>query len=227
MARTLEPQYEACFAEPPVTLGPMTGSSWRWNAKRMTWYCSRYKFISRMLAGLSSAAEIGCADAFASRIVAQEVPDLTLYDFDPVWVRAAKDGGALEFAKAVHCVDITKDPLGEKYNGIYCCDMIEHVYPKDEPAMMENVCRSLYRDGIFIAGAPSLEFQQYSQLPRHEGGSGELSRVHVNCRSGEMMRADMRKYFRNVLLFSMNDEVVHTGDPRMAAYLFTVCIGPR
>lgn len=218
MARTLEKQYEPCFAERPVTLGPMTGSSWRWNPKRLTWYCSRYKFIARMLAGVGSAAEIGCADGFASRIVAQEVPLLTLYDFDPVWVRAALDAGALEFAKGVHCLDITKDWLGRQFGGIYCCDMIEHVRPQDEPAMMENVCRSLWPDGIFIAGAPSLEFQQYA---------GEMSRAHVNCRSGEKMRADMRQYFRNVLLFSMNDEVVHTGDPRMAAYLFAVCIGPR
>ena len=33
----------------------------------------------------------------------------------------------------------------------------------------------------------------------------------------------MLKYFENVFLFSMNDEVVHTGFSPMAHYLFVIC----
>ncbi len=37
------------------------------------------------------------------------------------------------------------------------------------------------------------------------------------------MKALLEHYFENVFLFSMNDEVVHTGYYPMAHYLFAVC----
>ena len=33
----------------------------------------------------------------------------------------------------------------------------------------------------------------------------------------------MQKFFHNVFVFSMNDEVIHTGFQPMAHYLWTVC----
>ena len=41
------------------------------------------------------------------------------------------------------------------------------------------------------------------------------------------MREVMGRFYHNVLLFSMNDEVVHTGYHAMAHYLFAVCCGPK
>mgnify|MGYP007028595943 CR=1 FL=1 len=35
------------------------------------------------------------------------------------------------------------------------------------------------------------------------------------------------RFFDNVFLFSMNDEVVHTGFTPMAHYLFALCVGPK
>jgi hypothetical protein len=37
----------------------------------------------------------------------------------------------------------------------------------------------------------------------------------------------MERYFHAVFLFSMNDEVVHTGFAPMAHYLIAVCTGKR
>jgi len=37
----------------------------------------------------------------------------------------------------------------------------------------------------------------------------------------------MERHFENVFLFSMNDEVVHTGFTPLAHYLFALCVGPR
>jgi hypothetical protein len=34
-------------------------------------------------------------------------------------------------------------------------------------------------------------------------------------------------YFHNVFIFSMNDEVVHTGYYKMAHYLLALCVGKR
>ena len=44
---------------------------------------SRYKFVAKMLAGLEHVLEIGCGDAFGTRIVTQAVKRVTGIDFDP------------------------------------------------------------------------------------------------------------------------------------------------
>ena len=41
-----------------------------------------------MLSGKHHVAEVGCGDAFGSRIVASEVSQLTVSDFDPVFIDA-------------------------------------------------------------------------------------------------------------------------------------------
>ena len=44
----------------------------------------------------------------------------------------------------------------------------------------------------------------------------------VNCKDGDDFKAAMEKWFGHVFMFSMNDEVVHTGFSPMAHYIFGV-----
>jgi SAM-dependent methyltransferase len=215
-ARTREPQYEACFAERPVTLGPMTGASWRWNPRRLSMMLSRYKFVAKMFEGFIHVAEIGCADGFGSAVVGQAVGQLDLYDFDAVW----RDAVIATTNRIFRVHDIVADgPLPNGgYDGVYMLDVLEHIAPADEPRAMANICASLKPAGVFIAGCPSLESQVYAS---------ELSKAHVNCRSGDDFRRDMGRYFRNVFLLGMNDEVLHTGFAPMCHYLFVLCTGPK
>ncbi|CAA7613597.1 hypothetical protein MCP1_120075 [Candidatus Terasakiella magnetica] len=39
---------------------------------------------------------------------------------------------------------------------------------------------------------------------------------------GSHLAASLSRHFRHVLMFSMNDEVVHTGHHKMAHYIFAV-----
>jgi hypothetical protein len=77
----------------------------------------------------------------------------------------------------------------------------------------------LTEHGVAIIGMPSLESQTHAS-PTSQGG-------HVNCKSMPDLKKTMKKYFHNVFMFSMNDEVVHTGYYPMAHYLFAVCSGKR
>jgi hypothetical protein len=96
---------------------------------------------------------------------------------------------------------------------------MEHIEPLVERRTMYNIRASLRPNGIFIAGVPSLESQQYAS---------EISKAgHVNCKTGDQLREDMQEHFANVFLFGMNDEVLHTGFSPMCQYLFVLCIGPR
>ena len=63
---------------------------------------------------------------------------------------------------------------------------------------------------------PSLESQEYAS-PQSKAG-------HVNCKSGNDLKKTLEKHFKNVFVFSMNDEVIHTGYYPMAHYLLALCI---
>src|SRR5690348_7786770 len=67
-------------------------SSWAYldDPKRLAFTFARYKFVSKMLAGCRHVLEIGCGDAFFSRVVRQDVGQLTAVDFDPAFVEDAK-----------------------------------------------------------------------------------------------------------------------------------------
>ena len=74
---------------------------------------------------------------------------------------------------------------------------------------------SLKKNGVLILGMPSLESQKYASKISKEG--------HINCKSADELTKILRKYFNNVFIFSMNDEVIHTGFGKMAHYLIAVC----
>jgi hypothetical protein len=69
-------------------------------------------------------------------------------------------------------------------------------------------------EGVLILGSPSLESQAYASPPSKAG--------HVNCKTGSTLRNLLEKFFHNVFVFSMNDEVVHTGYFPMAHYVIGI-----
>ena len=84
---------------------------------------------------------------------------------------------------------------------------------------MINVCKSIKKDGIFICGCPSLESQIYASKESKEG--------HVNCKTGEDLKKLMLNYFNHAFLFSMNDEVLHTGFNKMSHYNIVLSVGNK
>ncbi len=223
MNTTREPQYQRGIklreAFGPTNLGLMTNQTWIDDPKRLCFVLSRYKFVSKMLSGFSSVLEVGCADAFGTRVVAQEVNEVTAVDFDPVFVENAQNEmpATCRFNCEVH--DMTKSPFFGTFQGAYSLDVIEHISQSDEEHFIENISESLVADGVLILGTPSIESQQYASPGSKEG--------HINCKNHHELRELGCKYFRNVFMFSMNDEVVHTGFYPMAHYLFMMGVGKR
>ena len=97
--------------------------------------------------------------------------------------------------------------------------MLEHIEARDEDRFLRNTLGSLEDHGVLILGMPSLESQGYASPISKEG--------HVNCKSMPDFKQGMLRYFHNVFMFSMNDEVVHTGYHKMAHYLFALCCAKR
>lgn len=221
--QTMEKQYQIMLqyrAERGLeSLGLMTSQAWHDDPKRLTFTLSRYKFVAKMFSGRARVLEVGCADAFATRIVVQEVGHLTAVDFDPLFVEDtnARMSDRWRFDCRIH--DMLAGPVGGTFDGIYALDVLEHILPEHEDAFLRNMVASLDADGAMILGMPSLESQDYASPMSKEG--------HVNCKTMPDFKATMAKHFRNVFMFSMNDEVVHTGYHKMAHYLFALGCGPR
>ncbi len=201
------------------SLGLHTNKQWFEDPKHLVFSMARYKFVAKMFSGYGQVAEIGCGDGFNAPIVLQEVQTLDLYDIEPLFVSNAKRNCVSPWhcATAVH--DITQSPLPKQYEAVYSLDVFEHISPELEHLALKHLCNSINQDGIAIIGMPSLESQKYTKPVSVTG--------HVNCKSGEDFRDLMRQYFKHVFLFSMNDEVVHTGFSKMAHYIFCLCSQKR
>lgn len=201
------------------SLGLMTNQAWRDDPKRLAFTFARYKFVAKMFSGLERVLEVGCADAFATRIVVQEVKHLTAVDFDPLFVEdvRARMNERWRFECFAH--DLLTGPVSGKFDGIYALDVLEHIQPKDERAFLSNMVASLAPHGTMIIGMPSLESQAYASEISKEG--------HVNCKTMPDLKRTLGAFFHNVFMFSMNDEVVHTGYHKMAHYLLALCCSKK
>src|SRR5947208_17053553 len=91
---TKEPQYSLLLDVEEkhgiAALGLMVNESWNQDPKRTLFTLARYKFVARMLEGRERVLEIGCGDAFCTRIVQQAVKNVTAVDFDPVFIEDIK-----------------------------------------------------------------------------------------------------------------------------------------
>ncbi|PWU09364.1 MAG: SAM-dependent methyltransferase [Verrucomicrobia bacterium] len=211
---TREPQYqrdlEIAHTRGLATLGLMTNQAWYDDPKHLLFTAARYKFVAKMLSGMKRVLEVGCADAFFTRIVVQEVGALTATDFDEVFIKDVKKRMDLRWAFEVQQHDLLATPFPGEFDAAYAMDVIEHINPKQELQFIENIVSSLSKEGVLILGSPSLESQAYASLQSKEG--------HVNCKTAPQMRELMKHFFHNIFLFSMNDEVLHTGYAPMAHY---------
>ncbi|MDF1756999.1 MAG: methyltransferase domain-containing protein [Legionellaceae bacterium] len=197
------------------SFGLMSNFAWYDDPRRMAFHFARYKFVSKMLSGKENVLEVGCADAFGTRVVVQEVKNLTAIDIEPAFIQDVNERmcDKWHFNTQVH--DVLEAPIQGRFDGAYSLDVLEHISSEHEDEFIKNICLSLTEDGVLIIGMPSLESQQYASPTSKEG--------HINCKSGSDLKVFLEKYFNNVFLFSMNDEVVHTGYSKMAHYLIGVC----
>jgi 2-polyprenyl-3-methyl-5-hydroxy-6-metoxy-1,4-benzoquinol methylase len=194
--------------------GLMSSQAWQDDPRRLTFTLSRYKFVGKMLSGLGQVLEVGCADAFGSRVVKQEVKHLTVTDFDPIFIDNAIEVMDPRWPYTAKVHDMARGPIEGDFDAAYALDVIEHIPKNKERRFVGNIVNSLNSHGVLILGCPSIQSQAYASPPSKAG--------HVNCKSGPEMKKLLQHYFHNVFLFAMNDEVVHTGFFPMAQYVIGI-----
>lgn len=221
--QTKETQYqvmvEAAHTRGIESMGLRSSESWHEDPKHLVFRLSRYKFVSKMLSGKKHVLEIGCGDAFGTRIVQAEVGKLAAIDFDPVFIEDVKKRMVPRWSFDARVHDMLEGPVSGAFDAVYSLDVLEHIEPAAERRFLANAFATLDAKGCAIIGLPSLESQPYAS-PQSKAG-------HINCKSGPDLKKLMLEFFDNVFLFSMNDEVVHTGFHKMANYVFAIGSGKK
>ena len=197
-----------------IKLGNITSKDFINDPKRLGITLSRYKFVGKMFEDYNSVLEIGAGDGFKSLSLKDAFGKLTLSDI--------KKGNKLNFDKIYKKKEIkylinnfVNKPLKEKFDGIFALDVLEHIEKKNENKFIKNIKKSLKNNGSLIIGMPSLQSQKYaSKLAKKE---------HVNCKTKKQLKMFLNKFFKNTYMFSMNDEVLHTGFDDLSHYIIGVC----
>jgi|TARA_B110000211_G_C14041439_1_gene536955 2-polyprenyl-3-methyl-5-hydroxy-6-metoxy-1,4-benzoquinol methylase len=200
------------------TFGLMSNKRWQEDPRGLLFSMARYKFVSKMFEGKKKVLEVGCGDGWFSRIVAQSVKSLIVSDNDPIFIDELKKKNKPSWNIKAILYDAIKGPTVKKFDAIYLLDVFEHISKSKENIFINNIKKSLNIYGSVIVGVPSLEFQKYVKNP---------DPTHVNCKTSDELKKTLEKHFENVFLFSMNDEIVHTGFKKMANYFFALCTNKK
>ncbi len=214
-------QFEALKKCGPVQMGPTASHLWRNDPRHLCFLLSRYKFCSKLLAGKKNVLEIGCGEGFGILVVLQTVERVHGIDFDPLFIEWAEN----QYRKQNHncsfsVVDITRQlPDKGPFDGAYALDFIEHIQTDLEQKAMANICSVLTEHAVCILGTPNSTAQTYASKDSKEG--------HINLKDADSLKELLNHYFYNVFIFSMSDEVVHTGFYPMAHYLIGVGVRPK
>lgn len=222
-----EPQYQDDIAQMQAMglqrLGVHATWAYHDDPKRLLFTMARYKFVAKMIEGAGHALEIGCSDGFFTRVVRQSVDAVTAVDFDPSFIASARETMSDRWPVDFRLHDLRTGPVegpAGGFDAVYSLDVLEHINAgAEEELFLANAIAPLAATGTCIIGMPSLQSQAYASAHSKLG--------HVNCKDQRDFKRLMRRYFTNVYMFSMNDEVVHTGYHAMAHYLIALCCGKK
>jgi SAM-dependent methyltransferase len=185
--------------------------------RRLLHLLSYYKFAAKMIGAGKRVLEIGCSEGLGTVLLAEHAAACVGIDLHAESIAIANETVANE-RLTFRCDDVFIAPLG-RFDAAVGLDIIEHIPTEHEDRFIARVADVLEPTGIFVCGTPNITSEPYaSPLTKMD---------HINLYSADRLRDLMLRHFENVLLFSANDELVHTGFAPMAHYLLAVCIAPK
>jgi 2-polyprenyl-3-methyl-5-hydroxy-6-metoxy-1,4-benzoquinol methylase len=203
----------------PFAMGPYSSYTYRHDPRHLLFTLARYKFCAKMLEGRQSILEVGCGDAVGASILLQTVRKLHAVDLEPAIIEDNIRRNTLGASVTFQALDLTTSSPSGRFDGIISLDVIEHIPAELEAAFIENIVRTLSCDACCIIGTPNITSQQYASENSTQG--------HINLKDHHSLKQLLLPFFGQVFLFSMNDEVIHTGYYPMAHFIFALAVSPK
>ena len=169
-----------------------------------------------MFDSFDSVLEVGAGDGFKNIIVKQFCKKLTISDIE---IKNKMDFDQIKFSKIKFIIhNFVKNKLNRKFDGIYALDVLEHIAKREEKKFIKNICKSLKKWNFDNRNA---NFRKSSlRIKIVEKRSHKLQ-------DEKRFKEILSSYFNNIYMFSMNDEVVHTGYDAMSHYIFAVACNKK
>src|SRR3990167_2436757 len=120
-------------------LGVMSSETWELDPRRLGFVLARYKFVAKMFRGFASVLELGCADAFGTRVVCQEVGNLTVVDINEDHLFSARRCMSERWSYSSFQCDMVAGPMPMTFHGAYALDVLEHIEPANEQRFVGNI----------------------------------------------------------------------------------------
>lgn len=179
---------------------------------------ARYKFVAKMLKKTDSVMEVGSGSGLGSIFLGQHCSHVLGIDVKQTEVDEARE---LNQRKNVdfRVQDLFDSKFDEKFDAVVSLDVIEHMDAQDGNRLVEAKTRHMRDDGMIIIGSPSIWSYDY-QSPISQAS-------HVKCYDLPELTELVDKYVQRSIVFSMNDEMVHTGFHKMAWYYFIIGFGVK
>jgi|688.fasta_scaffold355801_2 2-polyprenyl-3-methyl-5-hydroxy-6-metoxy-1,4-benzoquinol methylase len=188
--------------------------------KHLGFLFARHKIVGKLLSGKNNVLEIGCQDGFGTYLMSKYVGKITAIDIEKKHIDEAKKIWK-EFSHSIDFqnIDITKSKYLGAFDSIYMLDVFEHISPRKSDQFLKAVIRHMRDNALLVVGMPTKESQKYAS---------KLSKLgHVNLFSIFEARKYFSKFFDNVLVFGMNDEMINLNFEPLNHYMICICTGHK
>jgi 2-polyprenyl-3-methyl-5-hydroxy-6-metoxy-1,4-benzoquinol methylase len=203
---------------PSITLPPEYAELFETNTLQVLVKLARYKFVARLLRKHDDVLEVGSGTGLGAVFLSQHVRHVTGLEIKP-----HDHGAACAINRCDNVVFLLQslfdyDPKA-KHDAVVALDVIEHLTPEVGDQFVHRIAHCCKPDGIVAIGTPSIHSYPYQ--------SKYSQAAHVKCYDQPELMELMDRHFGRILPFSMNDEIVHTGHPKLAWYYFMIGFMPR
>ena len=201
-----------------ITLPPEYAEHFENNTLRVLIRLARYKFIARLVKKSDAVLEVGCGSGVGCVFIAQHAAHVTGIDCNSTEIQEARKINRRPNA-TFRVEDLFKMPPHQKFDVVLALDVIEHMPKSIGRKLVQAMARHLRPTGMLVIGTPSIHSYPYQ---------GELSRAsHIKCYDQDELVGLIDESCGRALPFGMNDELVHTGHPKMSWYYYVLGFCPK
>jgi len=188
------------------------------NTLQLLIHLARYKFVAKMLSKTDRVLEVGSGEGMGTIFLSQHCASVKGIEFKKKefsYAKTINNRPNVEFIRG----DFFDFRTHELFDAAVSLDVIEHMPQDVGETFLAKTALNLKDTGMLIVGTPSIYSYEYQ--------AANSKAAHVKCYDRDELINIVRKYYGRVIAFSMNDEMVHTGFPKLAWYYFIVAFCPK